>query len=85
MTPPRLPSAEETWHFALRRAADDEDPVEIIRAAFRAVLEAAAEVADSYDEIAGSEIIGIGPPLCITRDELDWAFERVKRVFVELG
>jgi ornithine--oxo-acid transaminase len=29
--------------------------------------------------------IRFAPPLCITRDELDWAFERVQAVFEELG
>ena len=29
--------------------------------------------------------IRFAPPLCITREELDWAFERVAAVFDELG
>jgi ornithine--oxo-acid transaminase len=29
--------------------------------------------------------IRFAPPLCITREELDWAFERVQAVFEELG
>ena len=29
--------------------------------------------------------IRFAPPLCISRDELDWAFERVQAVFEELG
>ena len=29
--------------------------------------------------------IRFAPPLCITRKELDWAFERVQAVFAELG
>ena len=29
--------------------------------------------------------IRFAPPLCITKDELDWAFEKVEKVFEELG
>jgi ornithine--oxo-acid transaminase len=31
------------------------------------------------------DTIRFAPPLCITRDELDWAFERIKAVFDELS
>ena len=31
------------------------------------------------------DTIRFAPPLCITRDELDWAFERIKSVFDELS
>jgi len=31
------------------------------------------------------DTIRFAPPLCITRDELDWAFERVEQVFNDLG
>jgi ornithine--oxo-acid transaminase len=30
-------------------------------------------------------IIRFAPPLCITRDELDWAFDRVTEVFTDMG
>jgi len=29
--------------------------------------------------------IRFAPPLCVTREELDWAFERISSVFAELG
>jgi ornithine--oxo-acid transaminase len=31
------------------------------------------------------DTIRLAPPLCITREELDWAFERIEGVFDELG
>ncbi len=31
------------------------------------------------------DTIRFAPPLCITREELDWAFERIEEVFNELG
>ena len=30
------------------------------------------------------DTIRLAPPLCITRKELDWAFERIEQVFREL-